>query len=175
METISTENKIYEIAKDFEAQVEEATAGGADAEEIAAVFNFCSENLKEQMLKGYHVRENYAYQADVIDGEAKALEERLKALKERSKKYRARADAIDNALALGMAKLGETSIHYPEVDLSVELKEKIEIDDPEAVPDELRNTPKIPEPSKTKIKKYLQEHPECDFAHMEKVLEIKFK
>lgn len=175
MENQKIEDILYEEAAGLQQIIENVmSAENASASDIAAALDFSSENLKERMLEGYKIRENYSYQADIIKGEIDLLNTRMKALKEREGQLRKKVDAIDESIKIGMQKMRLTDLSLPTVEISVRGTEDVVVDDEESVPEELRNKAKPGTPSKTKLKKYLVDNPDCDFAHMEKKTEIEY-
>lgn len=167
----------YEDVKLYQQNIEEILSQeGATPSDVVDAMDFQKDSLKENIEKCYKTRENYAHAADVIKAEMDVLNAKMKLLKERAAGFKAKADTLDEIIKVAMNAMGEDSIFLPTVTIEMKTSTpKVEIDDEDAVPDELRNKPKRPEPSKTLLKPYLQEHPECDFAHLESVLELKYK
>lgn len=168
---------LYEDVQLYQQNIEQImSAEDAVPADIVEALGFQKDNLKENIEKCYKTRENYVYCADVIKGEVAALDARIKLLKERAAGFNKKAATIDEAIKVAMMAMEENSVFLPMVTINMKASAfKVEIDDEDAVPDELRNEPERPNPSKTLLKKYLQEHPECDFAHLEKQVELQYK
>lgn len=168
---------LYEDVKDFQETVEAImNAEDATPSDIADALDFQKDDLKEKMAQCYKTRENYAHAATVIKAEVDILSERIKMLKARGEAFTERATVIDEVIKTAMTTLGENTVFTPTVTFELKASTpKVIIDDEEAVPNSLRSEPKQPAPSKTLIKKYLEDNPDCEFAHLEKSMDLKYK
>lgn len=167
---------LYEDVVAYQENIEAIMSqDGASPSDIAEAVGFQKENLKDEIMKCYKTRQNYAFAAESLEAEYDILIEKAKTVKERMAGFKAKAATLDEVIKTAMIALGEERIFMPLVTIEIKASApKVEIDDEDAVPDEFRSEPKKPEPSKTLLKPYLLEHPECEFAHIEKTMDVKY-
>lgn len=177
MDFMSKADMLYQDVESYQIAIESAMAAeGATPSDIAAVMEFQKDNLKEGIEKCYKTRENYLNAAKKINAEIDILNQKIKELKGRAAGFEERATVLDNAVMTALQVMGEDRVFTPLVTVEVKASaERVVIDDDDLVPDELRNPPKPGTPSKTLIKKYLANNPDCEFAHIEREPEIKYK
>lgn len=168
---------LYEDVVNYQENIESIMSmEGAKPSDIVEAIGFQKDTLKDEIIKCYKTRENYMTMAEAANEEAKIIAERAKAIKARASEFEQKALVIDEVIKAAMMAMNEERIFSPLVTIEVKPgNQVVEIDDPDAVPDELRNKPKVPEPSKTLLKAYLQEHPDCTFAHFERPIDVKYK
>lgn len=175
----SKADQLFEDVENYQQNIEAIMSqDGASPSDIMAAINFQKESLKDEVVKCYKTRSNYANAAEVITAEAKILEAKVKELKARAADFESRAATMDEVIKLAMTAMNMESLFTPLVTIEVKPStQTVVVDDPESVPDELRNEPKVPEPSKTKLKAYLESlgSTPCPFAHFEKQLQVKYK
>ena len=175
-ELLYKETETYQKAVESILSQKEKTKEKGDLAAIAAALNFQKESLEESIARAWKVRENYAFLASSTKDHIKTLEDRIKELKARAGEFEQKAGEIDEVIKTGMQSMKESKLVLPEVTIEVKASaQKVVIDDEDRVPDELRNPAKKPEPSKTALKSYLLENPDCEFAHLERTVELKYK
>lgn len=175
MDYTSKADLLYQEVEAYQNAIEAVMAApNASPSDVATMIEFQKDNLKDEVIKCYKTRSNYAYAADVIKGEIDVLNARVKELKARAEKFEQKAAIIDEVIKGAMRAMDEDRIFTPVVTIETKSSLVVEIDDEEAVPDELRNPPKPGTPSKKLLKSYLTDNPDCDFAHMEQSYDIKY-
>lgn len=177
MDYMSKADMLYQDVENYQNNIESIMQEeDASPSDIAAALDFQKDSLKDEIVKCYKTRSNYQYAADAIKAELDVLNSRVKALKDRAADFELKAQTIDEVIKVAMTTMGECSIFTPMVTIEMKVSpQKVEIDDEDAVPDEFRVEAKRPAPSKTLLKPYLEAHPECEFAHLEKSMDIKYK
>lgn len=175
-ELLYKETETYQKAVESILSQKEKTNNKNSLAAIAAALDFQKESLEESIARAWKVRENYAFSASSVKDHIKTLEDRIKELKARAAEFEQKAAEIDEVIKTGMQSMKESKLELPEITIEVKASvQKVVIDDEDSVPDELRNPVKTPEPSKTALKAYLLENPDCEFAHLERTVELKYK
>jgi hypothetical protein len=123
-----------------------------------------------EKCKGYH---GYGQR---LMAEANPYKERAQALLKRAKALESLAKFIDSVVfnAMKTGKIDHIQTSYGDLKI-VNCPKSVEILDSKSVPDNLRFAPKEPEPSKAKIKKYIEEHGDQPFAKIVQNKRLSFK
>lgn len=159
---------LYELTGEALVLQEMLEMEDGDPAELEKELESISKDMDKKFDAYLKIYYNNLSDADQVDAEIKRLQKRKKALTNN-------ADKIKNSVMTAMQVLGKDKFKSALFSASIrKTPESVVIDYPQDVPQEFLK-PVEPEFDKTKLKEYLKNNPNCEFAHLQSGYSITLK